>query len=78
MVFDDLGSLDPWDEGKLHAHQLSAYSSTPVLEHRLQRARACRRGWLCWILLRRRSFLDGFINGLEGELNRRAHDAAPH
>lgn len=78
MTFDDFGELNPWDAGKLHAHQLSAYCSTSVLKCRLERAQSCRHGWLCRVLSSRKAFLDGLIDGLQRELSRRKHDHPAH
>lgn len=74
MIFDELGDLKPWDAGRLRAHQIAACSSTQVLRRRLKRAQSRRRGWLCWVLARRRAFLDGLIDGLAHELELRARD----
>ncbi len=69
---DFLGSgLRPWDLGALKAHQLSAVTPTPLLEHYLDRMRRRRRGLWAQILPGRKRYLDGMINGLEKSLERR-------
>lgn len=74
----ELGELSPRDAGKLSAHRLSATCSTAALQRRLAEAKSQRRGWLCFVLLRRRSYLDGLIDGFEHELALRGSEAHEH
>jgi hypothetical protein len=76
MAFGEMGDLSPWDAGKLRAHQFSASRPTEDVRGRLEQARSDRRGWLCRIMFWRRPYLDGFIDGLQHELDLRMRDAS--
>jgi hypothetical protein len=71
-MLDFRGSgLRPWDLGSLKAHQISAVSTTTLLQRHLEKFKRRRRGPLAWLMPGRRQYLDGLISGIEKALERR-------
>ncbi len=67
--------LPPWDQGHLHAHQISA-GPTDLIVRRLDQAKRSRHSLLSWLSPGRRHYLDGLIDGLERALEVRERERA--
>lgn len=65
--------LSAWDNGALDAHRIGG-GPTRLIVRSLEQAKRKRRGILARLLRGRRRYLDGLIEGLEKEMEKRRRD----